>query len=92
LNVLGHDSSVHGRQLEVKVEGRVGVVGDPSFSRVVRELLEEAGEAVVGGGRGAPLVVSGAFGGGGSRRWGAIELEGQDGVYCLLLLLSDWSV
>jgi hypothetical protein len=76
----------------VKVEGRVGVVGDPSFSWVIRELLEEAGEAIVGGGRGAPFVVCGAVGGGGSRRWGAIELEGQDGVYCLLFLLSDGSV
>jgi hypothetical protein len=76
----------------VEVEGRVGVVGDPSFSRVIRELLEEAGEAVVGGGRGAPLIVSGAVGGGVSWRRGAVELEGQDSVYCLLLLLSDRSV
>jgi hypothetical protein len=92
LNILGHGSSVHGRQLEVKVEGRVGVVGDPAFSGVVRELLEEAGEAIFGSGRGAPFVVSGAVGGGGSWRWGAIELEGQDGVYSLLFLLSDRSV
>jgi hypothetical protein len=34
----------------VKEEGRVGVIGDLSFSRVVWELLEETGEAVVHGG------------------------------------------
>jgi hypothetical protein len=41
---------MHGRQLKMKVEGRVRVVGDPSFSGVVRVLLKKAGEAVVGGG------------------------------------------
>jgi hypothetical protein len=34
----------------MEIEGRVGVIGDPSFSGVVRELFEEASEAVVGGG------------------------------------------
>jgi hypothetical protein len=76
----------------VKVEGRIGVVGDPTFSGVIWELLEEAGEAVFGSGRDAPFVVSGTVGGSGSWRWGAVELEGQDGVYSLLLLLSDGSV
>jgi hypothetical protein len=42
-DVLGYYPSVHGRQLEMKEEGRVGVVGDPSFSRVVWELFKEAG-------------------------------------------------
>jgi hypothetical protein len=49
-NVLGYCPSVQGRQLKMEVEGRVGVVGDPSFSGVVRELFEEAREAVIGGG------------------------------------------
>jgi hypothetical protein len=76
----------------VKVEGRVGVVGDPSFSRVVWELLEEASKAVVGSGGAAPLVFRSAVSGGGCRGWSAIKLESQDGVYCLLLLLSDGTV
>jgi hypothetical protein len=91
-DILSHDSSICGRQFEVMVEGRVGIIGDPSFSRVVRVLLEEASEAVVGGGRAAPLIFCGAVSGGGRWGWGAIELEGQDSVYCLLLLLSDRSV
>jgi hypothetical protein len=41
---------VHGRQLKVEIEGRVGVIGDPSFSGVVWELFEEPSEAVIGGG------------------------------------------
>jgi hypothetical protein len=49
-NVLGYCPSMHGGQLKMEVEGRVGVVGDPSFSGVVRVLFEEAGKAVVGGG------------------------------------------
>jgi hypothetical protein len=65
-DVFGHNSSVHGGQLEVEEEGRVGVIGDPSFSRVVRKLLKEAGQT----------VVRGAICGGGCRRWGAVQLEG----------------
>jgi hypothetical protein len=60
LDIFSYDSSIQGRQFKVEVEGRVGVVGDPSFSGVVRVLLKEAGEAVVSGGGGASLIVRGA--------------------------------
>jgi hypothetical protein len=73
-------------------EGRVGVIGDPSFSQVVWKLFKEAGQAVARGGRSAPFVVRGAICGSGRRRWGAVQLESQNHIYCLLFLLVEGTV